>query len=140
MAIERTLTIIKPDSVAAGNAGHIIAALEAAGFRVLGMKKIRLSRANAEAFYQVHRERPFFESLVTFMTEGPVVPMALEREDAIAKLRELMGATNSSEAAEGTIRNRFGTDIERNAVHGSDAPETAAVELKFFFSEMELQG
>ena len=140
MAIERTLTIIKPDSVAAGNAGHIIAAIEGAGFQVLGMKKIRLSRAEAEAFYQVHRERPFFESLVTFMTEGPVVPMALEREDAIAKLREIMGATNSTEAAKGTIRNRFGTDIERNAIHGSDAPETASVELKFFFSEMELQG
>ena len=140
MAIERTLTIIKPDSVAAGNAGEIIAAIEGAGFRILGMKKLRLSRGDAEAFYQVHRERPFFESLVTFMTEGPVVPMALEREDAIAKLREIMGATDSTEAAEGTIRNRFGTDIERNAIHGSDAPETAAIELKFFFSEMELQG
>ena len=140
MAIERTLTIIKPDSVAAGNAGKIIAAIESAGFRILGMKKLRLSRGDAEAFYQVHRERPFFESLVTFMTEGPVVPMALEREDAIAKLREIMGATDSTEAAEGTIRNRFGTNIERNAIHGSDAPETAAVELKFFFSEMELRG
>ncbi len=140
MAIERTLTIIKPDSVAAGNAGKIIAAIEGAGFRILGIKKLRLSSGDAEAFYQVHRERPFFESLVTFMTEGPVVPMALEREDAIAKLREIMGATDSTEAAEGTIRNRFGTDIERNAIHGSDAPETAAIELKFFFSEMELQG
>ena len=140
MAIERTLTIIKPDAVAAGNAGGIIAVIEGAGFRILGMRKIRLSRAAAEAFYQVHRERPFYESLVTFMTEGPVVPMALEREDAIAKLREIMGATNSTEAAAGTIRKRFGTDIERNATHGSDAPETAAAELKFFFSEMELQG
>ena len=140
MAIERTLTIIKPDSVAGGNTGAVIAAIEDAGFRVLGMKKVRLSRADAEAFYQVHRERPFFESLVTFMTEGPVVPMALEREDAIAKLREIMGATDSTQAAEGTIRNRFGTDIERNAIHGSDAPETAAVELRFFFSEMELPG
>ena len=140
MAIERTLTIIKPDSVAAGNAGKIIDAIESACFRILGMKKLRLSRGDAEAFYQVHRERPFFESLVTFMTEGPVVPMALEREDAIAKLREIMGATDSTEAAEGTIRNRFGTNIERNAIHGSDAPETAAVELKFFFSEMELRG
>ena len=101
MAIERTLTIIKPDSVAAGNADAIIAAIEGAGFRILGMKKIRLSRAEAEAFYQVHRGWPFFESLVTFMTEGPVVPMALEREDAIAKLREIMGADQLDRSSQG---------------------------------------
>lgn len=140
MAIEKTLTIIKPDSVAAGKSGEIIAAIEGAGFRIVGMKKLRLSRADAETFYRVHRERPFFNSLVTFMTEGPVVPMTLERDDAIAKLREIMGSTDSAKASKGTIRNRFGTNIERNAIHGSDAPETAAVELKFFFSEMELQG
>ena len=99
---------------------------------------VRLSRAEAEAFYQVHRERPFFTDLVSFMTEGPVVPIALEREDAIAKLREIMGATDSTKAAEGTIRNQFGTDIERNAIHGSDAPESAAAELRFFFSDLDL--
>ncbi len=139
MAIERTLTIIKPDSVAAEKVGEIIAAIEDSGFRILAMKKLCLSRSDAEAFYQVHRGKPFFESLVNFMTEGPVVPIALERENAIAKLREIMGATDSSKATEGTIRSRFGTDIERNAIHGSDAVETAAVELQFFFSEMELQ-
>jgi nucleoside-diphosphate kinase len=138
MAIERTLTIIKPDSTAAHHIGEIITEIERAGFRILGMKKVHLTRSQAEAFYAVHRERPFFGDLVKFMTEGPVVPMALERENAIAKLRELMGATDSKKAAEGTIRNKFGTDIERNAIHGSDAPETAAQELAFFFCQMEL--
>ena len=140
MAIERTLSIIKPDAAADGHTGKIISAVEGAGFRLLGLKKVRLSQADAEAFYQVHRGKPFFESLTAFMTEGPVVPMALEREDAIAKLREIMGATDSTKAAPGTIRNRFGSNIERNAIHGSDAVETAAVEMNFFFSEMELQG
>ena len=139
MAIERTLTIIKPDSVAAEKVGEIIVTIENAGFRILAIKKLHLSHSDAEAFYQVHQEKPFFESLVNFMTEGPVVPIALERENAIAKLREIMGATDSAKAAAGTIRNRFGTNIERNAIHGSDAVETAAKELKFFFSEMELQ-
>ena len=138
MPIERTLTIIKPDSTSAAHIGEIIAEIEKAGFRILGLRMVRLSRAEAEAFYQVHRERPFFTDLVSFMTEGPVVPIALEREDAIAKLREIMGATDSTKAAEGTIRNQFGTDIERNAIHGSDAPETAAAELRFFFSDLDL--
>ena len=138
MPIERTLTIIKPDSTSAAHIGEILAEIEKAGFRILGMRMVRLSRAEAEAFYQVHRERPFFTDLVSFMTEGPVVPIALEREDAIAKLREIMGATDSTKAAEGTIRNQFGTDIERNAIHGSDAPETAAAELRFFFSDLDL--
>ena len=137
MAIERTLTIIKPDSTVGGHIGEIVSEIERAGFRILGMKMVHLTRQDAEAFYQVHREKPFFESLVKFMTEGPVVPMALEREDAISKLREIMGATDSTKAAPGTIRAKFGTDIERNAIHGSDAPETAAVEIAFFFSELQ---
>ena len=140
MPREQTLTIIKPDSTSAAHIGDIITEIEKAGFRILGMRLVRLTRADAEAFYQVHRERPFFNDLVSFMTEGPVVPIALEREDAIAKLRELMGATDSTKAAEGTIRNKFGTDIERNAIHGSDAPETAAAELRFFFSYLDLAG
>jgi len=138
MAIERTLTIIKPDATAARHVGEIIADIEKAGFRILGIRKLRLTQAQAEAFYQVHRERPFYKDLVKFMTEDDVVPIALEREGAIAKLREIMGATDSKKAAPGTIRNKFGTDIERNAIHGSDAPETAAVEVGFFFSQSEL--
>jgi nucleoside-diphosphate kinase len=140
MSTQTTLTIIKPDSTSAGNIGGIIAEIEKAGFRIRAMKMVHLTRAQAEAFYDVHRERPFFQSLVEFMTEGPVVPMALEREDAIPKLREIMGATNSKEAAEGTIRKKFGTDIERNAIHGSDAPATAAGEVAFFFNHFELAG
>jgi nucleoside-diphosphate kinase len=140
MSTQTTLTIIKPDSTASGNIGGIIAEIEKAGFRIRAMKMVHLTRAQAEAFYDVHRERPFFQSLVEFMTEGPVVPMALEREDAIAKLREIMGATNSKEAAPGTIRNKFGAGIERNAIHGSDASETAAREVAFFFNHFELAG
>jgi nucleoside-diphosphate kinase len=138
MAIERTLTIIKPDATSAGHIGEIITEIEKTGFRILAMRKLKLTRAQAEAFYQVHRERPFFNALVEFMTSGEVVPMALEREGAIAKLREIMGATDSKKAAPGTIRNKFGTDIERNAIHGSDAPETAAVEVAFFFNQADL--
>ena len=138
MPLERTLTIIKPDSTASAHIGSIIAEIEKAGFLILGIRLLRLSRAGAEAFYQVHRERPFYNDLVNFMTEGPVVPIALEREDAITKLREIMGATDSTKAAEGTIRNKFGTNIERNAIHGSDAPETAAAEMRFFFSDLDL--
>lgn len=136
MTIERTLTIIKPDSTAAGHIGEIVSEIERAGFRILSMKMMHLRRQDAEGFYQVHRGKPFFDSLVKFMTEGRVIPMVLEREGAISKLREIMGATDSSKAAPGTIRNRFGTNIERNAVHGSDAPETAAVEIAFFFGEL----
>ena len=135
---ERTFAIVKPDAVAAGNVGRILGLVEENGFRIVALKKLHISRAQAEGFYAVHRERPFFSGLVTFMTEGPVVVMVLEADNAIAKWRELMGATNPANAAEGTIRKRFATNIERNAVHGSDAPETAAVEIPFFFSTAEL--
>ena len=138
MAIEQTFAIIKPDAVAAGHTGQILSMIEHAGFKVRGMRMTRLSKQQAEGFYAVHRERPFFGGLVTFMTEGPVVVLCLEREDAIKKWRELMGATNPEKADEGTIRKKFATNIERNATHGSDAPETAAVEIPFFFSTAEL--
>jgi len=135
---ERTLTILKPDSVAAGKAGAILAHLEREGFRLQGVKKIRLGAEQARAFYAVHRERPFFEGLVRFMTEGPVIVAALERGDAVPHLRRTMGATDSKKADAGTIRNLYGTDIERNAIHGSDSPENAAKEIAFFFAEAEL--
>jgi nucleoside-diphosphate kinase len=135
---ERTFAIIKPDAVAAGHTGEILAMIQQNGFRIAGMKMKRLSQKEAEEFYAVHRERPFYNSLVKFMTEGPVVVMVLEREDAIRKWRDVMGATNPANAAEGTIRKRFAESIERNCVHGSDAPETAAVEVPFFFSSSEL--
>ena len=138
MPIEKTLAIIKPDTVQANYVGEIITALEQAGFRILAMKTVELSRRQAEAFYHVHHGKFFFDSLVKFMTDGPVVAMALEREDAIAALRKLMGDTNPAKAAEGTIRKRFGASIERNAIHGSDGEETAAFELGFFFATMEL--
>ena len=136
--MERTFAIIKPDAVAAGQTGEIIAIIQKAGFRVVGMKMKRLSQLEAEGFYAVHKERPFYGSLVKCMTEGPVVVMALEAPDAIKKWRDTMGATNPANAAEGTIRKRFAQSIERNCVHGSDAPETAAVEIPFFFSTSEL--
>jgi len=138
MPLERTFSIIKPDAIAAGQAGEILAMIQKAGFKVLGLRMTRLSEAQASAFYAVHRERPFYSGLVKFMTEGPIIVMALEREDAIAGLREVMGATNPEKAAEGTIRKRFATNIERNCIHGSDAPETAEVELRFFFSTADL--
>ncbi|HLH18066.1 MAG TPA: nucleoside-diphosphate kinase [Bryobacteraceae bacterium] len=138
MSVERTFSIIKPDAVGAGQTGEILAMIQQAGFRILAMRMTRLTEAQAQAFYAVHRERPFFGGLVKFMTEGPVVVMALEREDAVKKLREVMGATNPANAAEGTIRKRFAANIERNCVHGSDAPETAETELRFFFSTSEL--
>ena len=130
--------MIKPDAVAAGHLGGILSKITENGFAVRGLKMVRLSPAQAEGFYEVHKERPFFGSLVRFMTEGPVIVMVLEREGAIAKWREVMGATNPANAAEGTIRKRFAESIERNAVHGSDAPETAAIEIPFFFSSAEL--
>ena len=136
--MERTFAIIKPDAVAAGQTGDILAIVQKGGFRVAGMKMKRLSQLEAESFYGVHRERPFFGSLVKFMTEGPVVVLALEAPDAIKKWRDTMGATNPANAAEGTIRKLFAASIERNCVHGSDAPETAAVEIPFFFSGSEL--
>ena len=138
MAIEQTFAIIKPDAVGAGHAGQILSMIEHAGFRIRGMKMTRLSRQQAEGFYDIHRSKPFFSGLVTFMTEGPVVLLVLERENAIKQWREVMGATNPANAAEGTIRKKFAENIERNAVHGSDAPETAAVEIPFFFSMAEL--
>jgi nucleoside-diphosphate kinase len=138
MSIQRTFSIVKPDAVAAGQAGEILSTIEKAGFRILALRLTRLDQKQAEGFYAVHREKGFFSSLVKFMTEGPIIVMALEREDAIAKLREVMGATNPANAAEGTIRKRFAQSIERNCIHGSDAPETAQVELAYFFSTVEL--
>jgi nucleoside-diphosphate kinase len=135
---ERTLTILKPDTVASGNSGAILAHLEREGFRFAGLKRTRLSTEQARAFYAVHRERPFFDALVRFMTEGPVVVAALEGKNAVAQLRNTMGATDSKKAEPGTIRNLYGTDIERNAIHGSDSAENAAREVAFFFSEAEL--
>src|SRR5215831_216653 len=130
---QRTFSIIKPDAVAEGRAGEVLAVLEKAGFKILALRMMRLSQPQAEGFYAIHRARPFFPSLVKFMTEGPIIVMALEREEAIAKLREVMGATNPANAAEGTVRKLFAQSIERNCIHGSDAPETAAVELAYFF-------
>ena len=135
---ERTFSIIKPDAVASGKAGKILALLEQNGFRIAALRMVKLSQSQAEGFYAVHKERPFYGSLVKFMTEGPVIVMALEREDAVKKLREVMGATNPANAAEGTIRKLFAESIERNAIHGSDAPETAAQELPYFFTAIEL--
>ena len=136
--MERTFAIIKPDAVAAGHSGEIISIIEQNGFDILAMKKIRMRPADAQGFYAVHRDKPFYNDLVKFMTEGPVIVLALERENAIKTWRDVMGATNPEKAAEGTSRQRFGTSIERNATHGSDAPETAAAELAFFFSTSDL--
>jgi nucleoside-diphosphate kinase len=136
---ERTLSIVKPDAVAAGATGDILSRFEKAGLTIIALKKMRLTEAQARGFYAVHEERPFFGDLVKFMTEGPIVVTALEGENAIAKNRELMGPTDSSQAEPGTIRGDHGTDIERNAVHGSDAPETARIEIAYFFNAMEIQ-
>jgi nucleoside-diphosphate kinase len=136
--MEKTFSIIKPDAVASGYAGKILALLGENGFRIVALRMAKLSQSQAEGFYAVHKERPFYSSLVKFMTEGPVILMALEREDAVKKLREVMGATNPANAAEGTVRKLFAESIERNAMHGSDASETAAQELQFFFTTAEL--
>ena len=136
--MEETLTILKPDTVSAGNAGGVIAMIEDAGFKIRAAKMLHLSTRDAEGFYAVHRERPFFGSLVAFMTESPVIVMVLEAEDAIVRLRSLMGATDPAKAEDGTIRKNFATDIERNAIHGSDAPETAAFEISYFFGRLEI--
>ena len=138
MPLERTLGIIKPDAVAAGHTGAILTIIEQNDFRIVGMKMRRLSEREAEAFYEVHKARPFFPGLVKFITEGPVLLLVLERSDAVAKWRDVMGATNPANADEGTIRKRFAENIERNSVHGSDASETAAQEIPFFFSLSEL--
>ncbi|HEX5279883.1 MAG TPA: nucleoside-diphosphate kinase [Micropepsaceae bacterium] len=140
MAAQRTLSIIKPDATRRNLTGEIIARFEKAGLRVVAQKRLLLSRAQAEGFYAVHRQRPFFEGLVKFMTSGPVVVQVLEGENAIAKNREVMGATDPAKAAPGTIRKDFAENIEANSVHGSDAPETAAEEIRFFFSVLEITG
>lgn len=134
-----TLTIVKPDAVQSGKAGKIIAHLEGEGFVVRAARMARLSRAEAEAFYEVHRERPFFGSLVDFMTSGPCIPMVLERDDAVSHLRAAIGATDPAEAAEGTVRRLFAESKERNAIHASDSAENAAREVGFFFPESELE-
>lgn len=138
MAIERTLSILKPDSVEKNHVGEIIAMLEAANLRPVAIKRTQLTRAQAEGFYAVHRERKFFGELVEFMTRGPVVLMVLEGENAIARYREVMGATDPAKAAEGTIRKKFAANIGENAVHGSDAPETAKFEIGWFFAGSEI--
>ena len=138
MANQRTLSIIKPDATAANNVGAIIARFEEEGLKIAAMRKIHMSVPQAQGFYAVHSERPFFNDLVAFMTEGPCVVMALEGDDAIARNRQIMGATNPADAADGTLRKRFATNIERNAVHGSDSPEYAAIELAYFFRTTEL--
>ena len=140
MAATRTFSIIKPDATKRNLTGAINAKLEAAGLRVVGQKRIQMTRAQAEAFYAVHKERPFFGELTEFMASGPVVVQVLEGEDAVAKNREVMGATNPAEAAEGTIRKEFALSIGENSVHGSDSAENAAIEIAFFFSEIEIVG
>lgn len=138
--MERTLCLIKPNAVAANNAGAILKMIQEAGLKVLGMKMLQLTKAQAEAFYAVHNERPFFGSLCDFMISGPIVAVALEGDDAIVRYRTLMGATNPAEADEGTIRKLYADDLEANAVHGSDSPENAVIEVNFFFNEMEIVG
>ncbi|WP_343562758.1 nucleoside-diphosphate kinase [Kiloniella sp. b19] len=140
MALERTFSIIKPDATKRNLTGKIVAKFEEAGLRIVASKRIRMSREQAEGFYAVHKERPFFGELVEFMMSEPVVVQVLEGENAIAKNREVMGATNPAEAAEGTIRKEFALSIGENSVHGSDAPETAAEEIKFFFADEEIVG
>lgn len=135
---ERTLSIIKPDAVAAGRAGAILSRLEGAGFRVLAARMRRLTKAEAEGFYEVHRERPFFAGLCAFMSSGPCIALVLEGENAIARLREIMGATDPARAAAGTVRKDFARSIEANAIHGSDAPDTARFEIAYFFPGIEL--
>ena len=137
--LERTLSIVKPDAVAAGATGDILSRFEKAGLTIIALKKMRLTEAQAQGFYAVHKERPFFHDLVKFMTEGPIVVSVLEGEGAIAKNRDLMGPTDSTQAPPGTIRGDHGTDIERNACRGSDAPETARVEIAYFFNATEIQ-
>ncbi len=137
--MERTLSIVKPDGVAKGLIGEVVRRFEKAGIRICAMKMLRLAPEQAKMFYAVHLERPFFSSLTEFMTSGPIVAMILEGENVIQRNRELMGATNPKDAVPGTIRRDFASDVEKNIVHGSDAPETAAQEIKFFFSDLEMQ-
>jgi len=139
MATQRTLSIIKPDAMEAEKAGAIIARLQEEGFAIKGMRQLHMTRAQAEGFYEVHKDRPFFGELVEFMSRGPIVVMALERDDAIAKYREVIGATDPAKAAEGTIRKLYGKDVGENACHGSDAPETAAREIGYFFAGCDVR-
>ena len=138
MGIERTFGIVKPDAVAKGAIGGVIDMVEKAGLKIIGLRLVQLGTSEAESFYGVHQARPFFKGLVAFMTSGPAVVMAIEGENAVARYREVMGPTDSKKAPVGTIRQKYGTDIERNAVHGSDAPETAKVEIAFFFAGADL--
>ena len=138
MALERTFGIVKPDAVAKSAVGGVIDMIEKADLKIVGVRLVKLSDAQARAFYAVHKERPFFPALVSFMTSGPCVVMAIEGENAISRYREVMGPTDSTKAPPGTIRNKYGTNIERNAVHGSDGPDTAKVELAFFFAGLDL--
>ena len=138
MSLERTFGIVKPDAVAAGAIGGVIDLIEKSHLKVVGLRYLKLSPEQAQGFYAVHKARPFFSDLVRFMTSGPCVVMALEGENAVAKYREVMGATDSKKAAAGTIRAKYGTDIEKNAVHGSDSPDNAKIELGFFFTGSEL--
>ncbi len=140
MALERTFSIVKPDATARNLTGAINATIEAAGLRIVAQRRIRMTEAQAKGFYAVHAGRPFYSDLVAFMTSGPVVVQVLEGENAIARYRDVMGATDPAEAADGTIRKSFAENIERNSVHGSDAPETAAAEIRFFFSDVEIVG
>ena len=138
MSLMRTLTIIKPNGVEQHIIGEIIHAFEEYNFQIVAMRMLRITKQEAEGFYIIHRQKHFYDSLTTFMSSGPVVVMVLEAEDVIDRLRDLMGATNPAEAAEGTLRKRFGTSTERNVIHGSDAPETATIEIRYFFSELEI--
>ena len=138
MAVEQTLSIIKPDGVQKNLIGEIYSRFEKAGLEIVGARMLHLSESQAQGFYAVHKERPFYNDLVAYMTSGPVWPMALQRDDAVAYLRQVMGATNPADADEGTIRALYGESIERNAIHGSDSPENAAIEVSFFFSAAEL--
>lgn len=138
MAVERTLAMIKPDAVGQGLTGEIIRRLEGAGFQILALKRLKLTLEQAQAFYAVHRKRPFFDSLTRFMSSGPIVALVLEGEDAIQRWRDLMGATDPKDAAPGTIRHDLALDKEKNAVHGSDGPDTARMEIPFFFSDLEI--
>jgi len=139
MSLERTFSIIKPDAVRKGHTGAILAKIEEAGFKIVSIKKMSLTDEQAQGFYHVHSERPFFKDLTKFMSSGAIFPMVLEKDNAIADLRKLMGATNPANAEEGTIRKQFAASIEENAIHGSDAPETAAFEIDYFFTGYELK-
>lgn len=136
---QRTLSIIKPDGVRQGAAGKVIARLEEAGFKILGLRMIRMSKQQAEGFYAIHKERPFFSSLTDFMSSGPAIVLVLEKDTAIEELRKLMGATDPAKADEGTIRKDYATSVEANIIHGSDSPESAAAEIPFFFTTLQLQ-